>query len=358
MPLVDAPDDLDEFNAWAWNRRWSDGLPLVPPTRERVDTMLRGTTWSPEAVIGMIPPRQAEATVELIAANAVMAGCGPTAMPILIAAVEAAMSPEVNLLGVQATTHPCALMMMASGPIARAAGIHGGSGLFGPGFPSNATIGRAVRLIQQNLGGAWPAETDHATQGTPAKFSFCFTENEERNPWDPYRVAQGYDVAHSTVTVVGVEGPHNLNDHVSREPAGVLFTFAHSIATIGTNNAYLSGAELFLAVCPEHAELFSRHGLERTDVQEYLFDRARIPFKYWRRGGMFGMRALPKKLESADDDYPVPVLADPADVHLFVAGGPGLHSAWMPSFGLSRAATRVVRGPDGSPLHSPGQHSI
>ena len=350
MSLVEAPDDLSELNEWVVEQRWSDGLPIVPPTRERVDEMLQGTSWPADTVIGLVPPRNAEATVDKIAANAVMAGCTPSAMPILIAAVQAMLEPQVNLYGAQATTHPCAVMVMVTGPVARAAGVHGGAGLFGPGFRANATIGRAVRLIQQNLGGAWPGETDRATQGTPAKFTFCFGENEEQSPWDPYRVQRGFASDESTVTVVAAEGPHNLNDHVSSDARGVLFTFAQTMATIGTNNAYCTDADLVLVMCPEHAKVVADAGFTPADVRQYLYERARIPYRDWKLGGMYGMLDQPRHLDAADDDYPVAILETPDDIHLVVGGGPGRHSAWIPTIGVGRAAVRVIAEPDGTPV--------
>ncbi|MDQ1396848.1 MAG: hypothetical protein QOG64_2107, partial [Acidimicrobiaceae bacterium] len=340
--LVDVPEDMAEFNDWAVEQRWSDGLPMIPPTEDRVDEMLTGTGWPSDEVIGKIPARLAEATVEIIAANAVMAGCTPAAMPILITAVQAMIDPIVNLYGAQATTHPCALMVLVSGPLTKSAGIHSGSGLFGPGFRGNATIGRAVRLIQQNVGGAWPGETDRATQGTSAKFSFCFAENDEESPWEPYRVSQGYQRDDTTVTVVAAEGPHNLNDHVSKDPKGILAMFRHTIATMGKNNSYIMSGDYVVVVCPEHATTLHDGGFERRDVQEFLHNRARIPYRDWKLGGMIGMLNQPKYLDAADDDFPVPITTTPDDVHIVVGGGPGLHSTFIPTFGLSRTATRVV----------------
>lgn len=353
MSLVEVPDDLHEFNRWAVEQRWSDGLPLIPPTPELVDEMLLGTSWAADEVVGKVPARLADATVEVIAANAVMAGCRPSAMPILITAVQAMLDEQVNLYGVQATTHPCALMVMVSGPLADVAGVHGGTGCFGPGFHANASIGRAVRLIQQNVGGAWPIETDRATHGTPAKFSFCFGENQAESPWvETYRESRGFDVEHTLVTVVAAEGPHNLNDHVSNEPRGVLFTFAQTMSTIGTNNAYCQPADFVLTISPEHATVVADHGFTRQDVMQYLFERCRIPYKHWKLGGMIGMLPQPKHLEAADDDYPVPILKTVEDAHVVVAGGAGRHSAWMPTFGISRISNRVVSGPDGTALRA------
>jgi hypothetical protein len=202
-----------------------------------------------------------------------------------------------------------------------------------------------VRLLQQNIGGAWPAETDRSTQGTPAKFSFCWAENEADDPWQsPWRLRQGYDEAETTVSVVAAEAPHNLNDHVSSEPRGVLFTFAQTMATIGTNNAYIRAGDFVLAISPEHATVVADAGLSPQDVQQYLYERVRIPYKHWKLGGMVGMLPQPRYIEvAADDDYPVPIVSTADDIHVVVAGGPGRHSAWMPTFGISRLGTVVVR---------------
>lgn len=352
MSLVEVPDDLLEFNRWAVENRWSDGLPIIPPTQERVDEMLFGTSWEADAVVAKVPPRLADATVERIAANAVMAGCTPAAMPILIAATQAILEPTVNLYGAQATTHPCAIMLMVTGPLADAAGIHGGTGLFGPGFHANASIGRALRLIQQNIGGAWPIDTDRATHGTPAKFSFCFGENTDpaENLWPTYRSRLGISDDHSTVTVCASEGPHNINDHVSSTPQGVLFTIAQTIATVGTNNAYIPAHGFMVGVCPEHVKVLDDHGFTPGDVQQYIFERARIPYKHWKIGGMVGMLPQPKHLDAADDDYPVAIVDSPDKVHVVVLGGPGRHSVWMPNFGITNVHTQVIQDQAGSPI--------
>lgn len=160
------PSEPFDFSQECIRRGWSDGLPLIPPTSERVDAMVASSGRDPLEVLGVLSPRQGEATVQGIAINAVMAGCRLQQFPIVLAAVEAISQPPFNLDGINATTHPCAVFILASGPAARAAGIHGGSGCFGPAFPSNATIGRAVRLVQLNIAGATPGRGDRATQGT------------------------------------------------------------------------------------------------------------------------------------------------------------------------------------------------
>ena len=348
--LLEAPEGLEEFNTWAQQRRWSDGLPLIPPTPERVERMLGGTDWPPDRVVGRIPPRFASATVSAIAANAVMAGCGATAMPVLITATEALCEPIVNAYGAQATTHPCGLMLLISGPAAFHAGVTGGAGLFGPGFVGNVTIGRAMRLILLNIGGAFPGDMDRATQGSPAKISFCFAENEQDCPWEPYRVSRGYGYRESIVAVTFGEAPHNLNDHTSVEPAGLAFMMAQSIATVGKNNTYVRNSDYFVVVGPEHAAVFARSGWDRSDLQEYLHERARIPYRVWRMGGLVGMTPQPKFMEAADDDLQVRITDRPDDIHVVVGGGPGLHSSWIPSHAGGRMMSKAIRAADGSPL--------
>jgi hypothetical protein len=347
IPIVEMPDDFAEFNEEAVRRRWSDGFPLIPPTEERVQRFVDAIPWRDRhEVIETIAPGGAVATVEMIAVQAVMAGCLPEVMPLLVTTVETMCDPAVNLYGSQATTHPCAILALVSGPVAKTAGLFGGAGLYGPGpeHRGNVAFGRAVRLICQNVGGAYPGTTDRSTQGSPAKYSFAFCENEEESPWEPYRVAQGFDEGVSTVTVMAADPPHGMHEGVSIEPTGLLVTFCQSIAMMGKNNSYIPGTDYFLVLCPEHAKVLSDHGFTRRDVQEYLFNRARIPYSEWKQGGAFGMFAnrYPKYLQYADDALGVPMSLDPTEVQVVVGGGAGRHSSFIASVGISRQVTRQV----------------
>jgi len=351
--LLDAPDDINAFNTWADRQGWSDGLPLIPPSPERVARALRFTDREPDAILGMVPPRWADATVEKIAVNAVMAGCRPEFLPIVIAAVEALLLPSVNLFGQQATTHPCTSMVMVNGPLARQVGIHSGAGLFGPGFTANACIGRAVRLVLRNVGGALPGEGDRSTQGSPAKFSFCFAENEEESPFPPFHTERGFAAEDSTVTVASAEAPHNIEDHVSAEPAGLMGTIAHSIASIGSNNAYIRDSDFFVGLCPEHARILANHGWRRRDVQEFIYEQARIPYRTWRGRALDGIVPQRRYMEAAGPDLMVPMCGTLEDVLVVVVGGAGLHSCWIPTWANnSRAATHLIRHADGRPARN------
>src|SRR5918997_4310985 len=191
LDIADANDEdaaAEQLHKWGW----TDGLPVVVPTPERVDRFLAASTRDPDASLGAIAPRGAELTLRGLAANAVMAGCKPAYMPVLEAAITAIQQPAFNLYGMQMTTHPCALMVVVQGPIAGELGIAAGAGCMGSGFRANGTIGRAVRLVAMNIGGARPGEgevagdIDRATQGTPAKWTFCFAENQAESPWPSF----------------------------------------------------------------------------------------------------------------------------------------------------------------------------
>ncbi len=316
-------------------RNWCDGLPIVPPTEERVRAMLG--RFDPERVLGVMPPLWREASLEKLAVNAVMAGCEPAHFPIIVAATEALLDPAFNLYGVQATTHPVAPLVIVNGPYGRSIGLHSGSGCFGPGFRANATIGRAIRLVLLNVGGAWPGRYDMATQGSPAKFSYCIAENEPASPWGPM---QEGDV----VTVYGGESPHNVNDHVSTTAAGVLANVADTAVSLGSNVGwYFSQSQLLVVFGPEHAKTVADDGLTRADVQRYVFEYARLPLGLLKLGGMYGMHDWPASMNAVRDDHALlPQVPSPDDVYVMVAGGSGKHSCVVPNCTFSRAVSRPI----------------
>jgi hypothetical protein len=325
-------------------REWCDGLPVVAPTRERVDAMLAGASADGARSLGLMAPLWREATLEKLAVNAVMAGCEPACFPVIVAAVEAMLDPAFNLYGVQATTHPVAPLVIVSGPRAAAIGLHAGSGLFGPGFRANATIGRAIRLVLMNVGGGWPGRHDMATQGSPAKFSFAIAEREDASPWEPLHVALGYRADQSVVTVYGGEPPHNVNDHVSTTAAGILNNVSDVAATLGSNVGwYFSQSQLLVVLGPEHAATVAGDGLTRADVQRFVFEHARLPLGRLKLGGMWGMHDWPLWMRTATDDSVVlPQVPSPDDVFVMVGGGPGKHSAVVPNCTFSRAVSRPI----------------
>ena len=332
IEVDDAPEAvLEAFVA----REWCDGLPIVPPTEDRVRAML--TDADPARSLGAMPPLWRTATLEALAVNAVMAGCRPEYFPVIVAAVEAMLDPAFNLYGVQATTHPVAPLVIVHGAYGRRIGIHSGSGCFGPGFRANATIGRALRLILLNVGGAWPGRHDMATQGSPAKFSYCIAENEEASPWGPLHDGDA-------VTVFGGEGPHNVNDHASTTASGILSTVSHTAATLGSNVGwYFAQSQLLIVLAPEHARTIAGDGLTRADVQRFVYEHARLPLATLKLGGMWGMHDWPAWMTALrDDQVRPPQVPSPDDVLVVVAGGPGKHSSVVPNTCFSRAVSRPI----------------
>src|SRR5687768_13483941 len=189
---IEADDDFDAINALYMERGWGDGLPIVPPTAERVERMLAYCERPWNEPVAKIAPRYGEATPLRLAANAVMAGCRPEYFPLYVLAIETMCEERFNLYGIQATTHPCAPLVIVNGPVRAELGLNSGHNAFGPGTPSNATLGRAIRLALLNIGGATPGSADMSTQGAPTKYSYFVAENEEANPWEPISVERGF----------------------------------------------------------------------------------------------------------------------------------------------------------------------
>jgi hypothetical protein len=331
-------------------RRIGDGLPVVPATQEAVARFVAASGLDASHVVGDLPPTWGEATIEKIAVNAVMAGCRPEYMPVLVTAIEAMLEQPFNLYGLQATTHPAAPLVLVSGPRAGELGVNAGVGAFGPGFRANASIGRAVRLILINLGGARPGIGDQATQGQPAKYAFCVAENDAESPWEPLRVARGAAADDTVVIVAALENPQNINDHGSYTAEQVLTTIAGSMTSAGSNSNYLGVSDLFVFLCPEHAEVIAARGFSRRDVQEYLFEKARVRVETIGEGQRAHLRHRHRinpryeELGLADTNRAEwPVMTRPEDLNIVVVGGAGKHSAFSaPTGTISRSVMRKM----------------
>ncbi|HVA37268.1 MAG TPA: hypothetical protein VNJ51_06620 [Candidatus Dormibacteraeota bacterium] len=325
---------------------WTDGLPVVPPYPEIVDQFVRVVGRPPEDVVACIPPLGGKATVAKVAANAVMAGCRPEYMPVIMAAIDAMLDDKFNLGGMQCSTHLSTPLLIINGPIRNELGINCGANVFGQGWRANATIGRAVKLILVNIGGAVPGVTDKATLGHPGKYTYCIGENEEESPWEPLHVERGFDRDESTVTVYGSEAPHNINNQMVDNPFVLLTTIGSMMANLGSNHPYLMG-ESFVALCPEHAEVCAGKRFRKADVKQYLFDNARNEHRRLKMGGIYGpdtakYNTWPHWIDRARDDIMVPVCRRPEDISVIVTGGPGRHSAYLPGWS-SRSATRKIQ---------------
>ena len=339
---IKGPDSLEAVTQLFYQRGWTDGLPVVPPTVGRWEAMCAGR--DPQEELGLIEPRLGRATVGNVAANAVMAGCTPEMLPVLLAAVRGMTEPRLNLKALQATTHPCTLLALVNGPIAEALDINSGTNAMGQGVHANAAIGRAIRLLLTNVGGAQPGVLDRATMGSPAKFVFCFAENAAASPFEPLHVERGFAADASTVTLCGVEGPHNVNDHYGETAEEVLLTVAGTMATPGCNNSYFRG-EYLVVLGPEHAEIVARDGFSKADVKRFLIERAVIPRASISRAQMALYRQrVPERLLGPEGRDGVRIATDPAELMVVVAGGAGRHSCVIPSFGNTRSVTVEVQG--------------
>jgi hypothetical protein len=346
---LEADDDFDTINALYLERGWGDGLPIVPPTARRVEKMLEYCDRPLHEPIAKMAPRYGEATPVRLAANAVMAGCRPEYFPLLMLAIEAMGEESFNLYGIQATTHLCAPLVIVNGPVAKEIGMNGGHNAFGPGNHANATIGRAIRLALVNIGGATPGAGDMSTFGAPSKYSYCVCENEEGNPWEPLHVGRGFAQDATTVTVIGAECPHNVNDHESLSAEGILTTVAGTLATTGNNDVYYE-AQPLVVFGPEHAKTVADGGFSKADAKRFIQQHATVPLERFSKENIERrFRAGPLKVRYGDAPLgtPIPIVQRAEDLVIAVIGGAGKHSAIVPTFGATKAVTLPLRTQEG-----------
>ena len=337
----DAPDDIEAINRLYREKNWGDGLPIIPPTVERVERMLSHTSRARDEVVAEVAPAFGPATVERIAINAVMAGCDPEYLPILIAAVEGVAQKQFNLQGIQATTNPVAVWVIVHGPISRALNFNSGFSCLGPGNWANATVGRAMSLILRNIGGALPGEMDRATQGQPAKYTFCCAENEADSPWTPIHVDRGFAPDQCVVTVVGIEGTLNMNSHTKN--ADELLRIFGETMIHPPSNEYTHGGEPWVIIGPEHADILHRAGISKQETQRRLWEHTKM------RAGRMADKDLARVHDSRTEEFGVitddtmlPITKRPEDILILVTGAAGTHSVYVPSFGNSRCVSRPV----------------
>ncbi len=335
---------MDEFEFF-FEKPWSDGLPVVTPTEERIARMLDGTSRHPEEVLGEVPPAMVEASVRAVAVHAVMAGCLPGHLPVVIAGLETILEEPVNINGIQGTMNSAAPLLIVNGPYAEEIGLHGGSGCFGPGFRANATIGRAIRLMLFNLGGGLPGIVSMSTFSAPSRFTFCIAENEAESPWEPLSVTRGHPPGANAVTAVACQSPQVVVDDTSQTPDRMLPVIADAMSNLGSWNTWAQ-SDLIVAMAPQHAAICADAGLSKADVHARLFEMAGRRVEEVKRGGNFReerIRSFPFPVDLEDDDFFVPVMKDPADLQIIVAGGvPGPMTAVMPGWsGGSRSVSRA-----------------
>lgn len=325
--LVKLPAEPERFFQAALEQGWSDGLPVLAPTRDAVAAMIQSCSLPAEHSLGAIPPLNGAATVEKIAANAVMAGCLPEYFPLVLAAVKGVVQPGYNLDGVQTTTGNVAPVVLVNGPCRDELKINYGANVLGQGWRANATIGRALRFVLTNIGGATPGVFDKSTLGQPAKFTFCFGENEAQNPWEPLHVERNFARAENVVNVFGCSGVNSAVDMASRTAKGLLKTFA--LTMMGGLASGVTSTEVMFAVCPEHAEIFARQGYDKTAIRAALFEMARVPHNLISDENLELLsKRRPQWFENSS--HHVGAVDRPEDIWLVVAGGAGAKSAYLP----------------------------
>jgi hypothetical protein len=328
-----------------FDRGFSDGLPLIPPTPERVVAMLDATRRDAQELVAEIPPYGGEATVEKVAINAVMAGCPPDVFPIVLAAVEAACEPDFALLGLVSTTHPSAPVIVVSGPLTEPTGMNGAGNALGQGNRANLTIGRALQLVVRNVGGGRPQEEDRAAHGQPGKLSSCFAERLHDSPWPGLAQDRGVPGGQTGVTLFAGEAPRLILDQLARTPEELCGSLAGGLEWIGHRRQRLA-FDALLVVGPEHARVFREAGWDRARVTDELQARSVAPVGDLARGA----DGIAEGIESSfitDPASPVPKFAAPDRILLAHAGGDAglfsmVYGGWVAGEIGSAPVTRSV----------------
>jgi len=324
----------------------TDGLPAVPPTAARVAAAVAASGRPRDELVAEMPPNFGRATVEKIAVNAVMAGCRPEYLPVVLAAVEAMCDERFCLLGVSGTTDAVAPLVIVNGPIRSRLDINAGAGVFGPGWRANATIGRAVRLCWVNIGGARPGVISMSTFGGPGRYTYCIGENEEASPWEPLHAEHGFDRGDSTVAVLAAEAPQIVADARSRNAPDLLATIARSLEVVAHHKATGLG-DTAIVFSPEHVTTLAADGWSKARVRQVLWERLRKPVRELLPGrdGGEGLsdEALAGLPEGPLSEALVPKFQAPESLKLLVAGGPaGRFTAIVPGWPFRNAPSRLV----------------
>lgn len=331
LVIAEAEDDIEA----CYDRGWSDGLPVVPPTEIRVVRMLAGTRRDPAEVVGDVPPDYAPCTIEKIAINAVMAGCKPEYLPVVITAVEAALQDEFCMHGLLATTYFSGPLVIVNGPLSRAIGMNSRGNALGQGNRANATIGRALQLVIRNVGGGRPGGVDRAALGNPGKYTFCFSEDETGSCWESYAIEKGFAPEASTVTLFAADGVQGIVDQKSRTPESLCRSFAAGLRVV-SHPKMVMAADAFLVISPEHERVFREAGWSKARVKQELGELLMIPGAELIRGAGGIEEGLPERLK----DQVLPKFREGGLNIVRAGGGAGLFSAIIGGWGAS--------GPKGS----------
>ena len=332
----------DELSAidWCYEQGWTDGLPVVPPARERVERFLAAAGRPPEEIVASHGTTGRHCSVQDAAINAVMAGCLPQYFPTVLAALEALNEDAYNFHGSTASTGGSGPVLIVSGDIQEEIGLNVGVNVFGPGARANATIGRAIRLVILNIFQMTPGIADRSTTGWPGKYSCCIGENINYSPWAPLHVELGFPAEVSTVTTFAASGFYNIENHYTSDPDTLLDTFVDTMSSLGA----LTDGQSLVVMAPEHAQIVASSGYTREDVQRYLLERAQRPRadlvahgKWPAARTVDGLAAGAANGSTANGGGAFRRGREPADILIVVAGGEaGGHSAFLPSWSRGR----------------------
>ncbi|HKB24038.1 MAG TPA: hypothetical protein VKG64_03205 [Methylomirabilota bacterium] len=330
--VQDAADAIE----FCFQQGWTDGLPVVPPTADRVAAMLEAARLDPKQQVGFVAHRAVSITAEKVAINAVMAGCKPEYMPVVVAAVEGIADPRWSYHGPGTSTGGAAVLMIVNGPIARELDVHAGDNLFGPGWRANATIGRAVRLVMRNVCGSVPGTLDRGTLGHPGKLSYVIAENEADSPWTPLHVERGFRAEQSTVTVIAADAPHQFYNQLSNTAEGVLTTLADDMRISGT---VMGQATYVLVLAGEHMRTIAGDGWDKKRIRQFVWDNTQNSHAHLRR-----TQRMAGPIQPGDETKLRPLVASPDDIFVVAAGGrAGAFSAYIPGWGSARNSQAVTK---------------
>ena len=317
---------------YAYEQGWTDGLPIIPATPDSVERFVAASGRKADDVVAILPPRKGRATVEVVAVNAIMAGCKPEYMPVVIAEVEAVADPGYPLELMQVTTNPMTPFLLVNGPVRDELEINYGTGCLGPGWRANSTIGRALRLVLINAGGALPGVYSKTSFGSPLRYSYICAENEEENPWEPFHVTRGFKRSDSTVTAFKASNFCNISGGEGVGPEEILRQIATNMPPM-----YGGGDGVLLLLGVNHAHSLHAAGLSKRDIQQRLWELARLPVSHFAEAFSSTERAAGR-----GDDKTVWRAAKPEEIYIAVAGGPGPQNVYI---GAGMPQTRVIRRP-------------
>jgi hypothetical protein len=328
--------DMAEAMELCYSQGWSDGLPVVPPTKDRIVAMLAAAELDPNKQLAFIESRQVSVTAEKVAINAVMAGCRREYMPVIVATVEALADPLYGYHGPATSTGGSAVFMLVNGPIARELDINCGDNLFGPGWRANATLGRAVRLIMRNVIGTRPGELDRSSLGHGGKYTYCIAENEAESPWPALHTERGFRADQNAVTIFAALAPHQYANGLSSTPEGVLDTACAHMRISASTGRHSQYALVFAG---EHMAIMAKAGWSRDDVKRYCFEHSKSSVAELKRIHLLAGDSTP-----ADESTLYSLVDGPDDFLVIAAGGrAGIQSAYIPGWGSKSASQSVSK---------------